>query len=273
MNRIVVRLSSTSNFRLTGINYIQYRPNVTHFPKDVSLARIGYQGWKPRLEEDPAFVELRPANISQEPPEFNGEPVGYIIHAHCWALLNQTSGATFGQVQLQKFIRAAQNYWRGNRSRGSINDGHSYLPTRGVWGSNDWHIWHSPLIIPEIQTAIKRAQNIKPSGTYFDLPLELQMMIIEVAHPQDIRNMLLAFGWILPESFWKSHFSIDGHLFFELNPLKKTNSARWQTIYLELASVLQDKDKFWSSGLGNRQRVLKIIDSILGDMQEVSPRA
>ena len=141
---------------------------------------------------------------------------------------------------------------------------------KGLLGSN---VQHSPLIIPEIQTAIEHAQNIKPSGTYFDLPLELKMMIVEVAYPQDARNMLLAFGWILPESFWKSRFSIDDHLLFEMKSFKETSFAKWQAIGLDLVSVLQNKQEFWLSGLANRERVLKIIDSILGDMQKGSSRA
>ena len=81
-------------------------------------------------------------------------------------------------------------------------------------------------------------------GTYFDLPLELQMMIVKFSNPPDTRNMPLAFGWILLESFWKSQFSIDGHLLFELNSLKETNFAKWQAIFLDLVPVVQDRRKF-----------------------------
>lgn len=272
IKNIVVKLSSTSNFCLTGIANMQYRSLVTYFPRDVSVARIG-QGRKVRLEKNPALVGFHAGGLYEKSQDINGKPIGYVIHAHCWALLQQTWGATFGQTQLQKFIRAAQRYWSSNKLWGIIDDGgyNFYLwYHKGLLGSN---VQHSPLIIPEIQTAIEHAQNIKPSGTYFDLPLELKMMIVEVAYPQDARNMLLAFGWILPESFWKSRFSIDDHLLFEMKSFKETSFAKWQAIGLDLVSVLQNKQEFWLSGLANRERVLKIIDSILGDMQKGSSRA
>jgi len=235
----------------------------------VNFARIGYQGRQPRLENSSDFIRFYPASIERQPPDFSGKPIGYVIHAHCWALLNQPLGITFNQTKLQGFIRAARKYWRNN-----ISWGRSFEAT---------NLRRSPLIIPEIQNAIERVNNTKSNGTSFEftkLPLELRIMIVELVCPleyeesdlQCTRNMLSAFGWILPESFWRSRFPLNDRLIFELSSYRGTGLASWQSICLELVSLLRDREKFVSSGLQNRERVIGIIDGILGVMEKSSCR-
>lgn len=274
------------------------RHDVLYVPKDVRSARIDHRSRQPRLGNNPAFTRFYPAKIKRQPPELSGKPIGFIIHAHCWALLTQRSGVTFSQTWLQKFIRAARKYWYKNRLWG-INSS-SYLVQhqpgfQGAYGgvSDRSHVRHSPLIIPEIRDAIERANNlgITSNGTSFKftkLPCELKLMILDFVCPleykksdlQDTRNLLIAFGWSLPGYFWRSRFPPgrflpdrfppDERLVFEVKTLKATSLARWHAFFLDLAPVFSNRENFLASGLANRERVLAILDGIFSIMEKGS---
>jgi len=156
-----------------------------------------------------------------------------------------------------------------------------------IYGSN---IYHSPLIVSEIQNAIKLSKDIKANSTsdFIGLPLELRIMITELVCPVDSQesdvqntfNMLLAFGWILPKSFWELRSRVnerwryrlridERRLLLELNS-PNISSATWQSICLVLMPLLRDQEKFVSSGLANRERVMFLIDGILKKMKKSS---
>lgn len=272
-------------------------------PKDANIARIGSKGDNPQYE-NAIFTRFVSSHVSRQPKFLSGQPLGHLIHAHCWALLNQIIGAPFNQNELQKFIHCARKYWRKNASWGTDDD---YFPPLGrerddrydspdpedqypkvpyVFGSN---AIHSPLIISELQSAIELAKKTKRNiaGDITGLPFELQAMITQLVCPvnsqdseiQDTSNMLSVFGWILPKSFWELRLQtepwrhllrVDDHrLLFEFN-LFDANSFGWQLIYLAFIPLLRDREKFISSGLASRERVLYFIDGILKEMEKGS---
>lgn len=75
---------------------------------------------------------------------------------------------------------------------------------------------------------------------------------------RDTRNMLLAFRWTVPKSFWIVR--VDGSLIFELALLKETGSTGWQSLCLDLMPLLCDEERYIVSGLANRAPVLWLID-------------
>lgn len=255
-------------------------------PKDVNLARIGHKGrGNPRYPHS-SFTRVYPARIGRQPVDFNGKPIGYVIHAHCWALLKQVVGTTFNNTELQRFIRAARKFWHKHTFWGLLYDCFPLGPDSGADSEEDSeepHVYqsnphHSPFIVPEIQSAIQRAKNINshPSSDFTSLPLELRIQIVEFVcpvkyeelHVETTRNMLSAFGWILPGSFWKLRLP-SNRLLFELDSLKEISPGGWQSISLDLMPLFCNRAKYVSCGLANRERVLKLIDDILAIMEKI----
>lgn len=273
-------------------------------PKDINVARIGSKDEKPQYN-NAIFTQFVSSDVSKQPKFLSKQPLGHLIHAHCWALLNQITGTPFSQTELQRFVHCARKYWKKNKLWGIYNDDFSLLgeetddqynsqDTEGyclkiphVFGSN---IVHSPLVIFELQRAIeltKKRTKRNSTDDFTGLPLELQMMITQFVCPvdcqeteiQDTCNMLSAFGWILPKSFWELRLQIepwrhllridDHRLLFEFD-LFDTNSFGWQLIYLAFIPLLRDRKRFISSGLASRERVLYLIYDILKEMEKSS---
>ncbi|KAI7968502.1 hypothetical protein EIK77_006521 [Talaromyces pinophilus] len=95
------------------------------------------------------------------------------------------------------------------------------------WEFRDRHklpFWENPTIVPKIQGIIEQAtqshSESHPQRTSSPLvshiPLDIAIQIVEfskLAGIGDTRNMLAAFGWRLPDSYWKSRCKMD--LIFE----------------------------------------------------------
>jgi hypothetical protein len=128
--------------------------------------------------------------------------------------------------------------------------------------------FQNPLVVPAIQEAIDCAkiERYSPSSCFSALPLELALLICqwicsvtEYTHAdiKDTRNILLLFGWELPEGFWRAR--LNGVLFFELNKLSKAGfTLDWQPC-LNLMNLVADGRRSVSTGLANRERVLELI--------------
>jgi hypothetical protein len=73
---------------------------------------------------------------------------------------------------------------------------------------------------------------------------------------QNLKNMLLGFGWELPVWFWRSR--LDESLFFELEKPTDTSPVDWN-LRLNLMSLVAGQIKPVPSGLVNRERVLGVM--------------
>lgn len=132
----------------------------------------------------------------------------------------------------------------------------------------------SPLVIPEVQSAIECAKKINNRSIIpclTNLPLEISLLIMELVCPmyytktdvEDTRSILSAFQWVLPRSFWEVRLRNHERLLFELKSLKNMSSISWQSLCLDMMALLRDSDRYISSGLATRERVLRSIDDIL----------
>ena len=133
-------------------------------------------------------------------------------------------------------------------------------------------IYQNPLV-PKVQQALDcadveslRQSKGRISSRSSNIPLEVSILIAEWVCPikhtlSDIRNtgnMLLVFGWNLPDWFWQRR--LDEGLFIELDKLKKVMSPVGWQLRLNLMCLVVGRTEFRSSsGLASRERVLKSI--------------
>lgn len=88
--------------------------------------------------------------------------------------------------------------------------------------------------------------------------------------------MLAAFGWKLPDSYWKNHCKMD--LIFEYTDLQKTNCpVDWQFIGLATEELMEDPTWERKTGLGTRRwifgqlRQMRTIFLDLVDQEKLNP--
>ena len=136
-------------------------------------------------------------------------------------------------------------------------------------------IYQNPVVIPALQEVITHAIE-RPFTTrvYFnELPTEVTFLISEWVCPieytsddvRNMRNMLLAFGWDLPDWFWLRRLSED--FFFELDILRKSSSPppsrmNLQILQLDVMRLTFDRTWYPHCGLANRQRIHRNIVAI-----------
>jgi len=255
---------SDTKYRLTGINSTQSRGGPHYAVNDPTKARMS--GKKNPQYHTQMFTQFYAASIERQPRAYKGKTIGYFIHAHCWALFDRVEGLGLNNANLAKLIRICRKYWRDSSWWGISADfvGPSELTLS--LGYN-LEVTHSPLIVPAIQQAMDSAKTecYHPSSRFSNIPLELMVLISEDVCPitdytvndvQNLRNMLLGFGWKLPEWFWRVR--LDERLFFELGKSSESPSAYWK-VRLNLMSLVADRSRLVSSGLVNRERVLGIM--------------
>lgn len=263
-----------------------------HVPSDPLQARIGGRKEFHRFDRvDDSFVRFYTGMIGQQRPYLKSYRLGYPIHACCWVLLDRVfeGGTTFVKTKLNVLVRAVRNYWRDHKSLWGI---YSWIPEDELDEDEEWEtpemnvtlkhgcdLYKNPLVVPEVQEAINRARNAGskrngkrklPCSLFTGVPLDVAILIAEqvcpldytVADVENMRNILLAFQWVLPEWFWWRRCNED--LIFELDDLKNdaSPSIDLQLLRLDLMSLLADKERYIRSGLANRERTLGLLRSI-----------
>lgn len=279
---------SDSKYRLTGINLMHRLDGFFYFPNDPEIARIGGKAdlgayhagdEKTRYDRD-VFTGFRAASMGRQPPHHKGNVHGFIIHAHCWALLNRVLGATLipTEIKLKKLVLSSRKYWR-NQKLQKLDDwqlerckADQALEPPYEHGCD---IYQNPLVIPALQKIITcekaRAAKDRIRPGLSRLPMEIDILISEWVCPvnctlketRDMRSMLLAFQWKLPDGFWRRRLNINEDLFFELNILRKSGSpVNWQILKLDLMGLHLDEEWYSRSGLPNRGRIIRNILAI-----------
>ena len=131
-------------------------------------------------------------------------------------------------------------------------------------------ICQNPLV-PKVRQALDcayfeslRQSKGRISSRFSDIPLEVAILIAEwvclvkytLSDIKNTGNMLLVFGWNLPNWFWQGR--VDERLFIELDELKKVRSpVGWQLRLNLMCLVVHRTESRSSSGLASRERVMK----------------
>ncbi|KAJ5800484.1 uncharacterized protein N7518_002552 [Penicillium psychrosexuale] len=285
-----VLVEADQRHRLTGITVFDGDWGVHKFPRSPNQARIGSQLddiFMPKYTAN-LLGELGAARVSPEGPDPYWPPEerpGYLVHAHCWALFDQLieGGITRIEANLDIFVQAAQHFWQKDRLRDTqdFRTRWSEMPSNSDSpGQSDSEIkralrnlreiCQNPLFVLKLEEAIQRNQKrgkVHLHTGFRNFPLDLAMLIIDTVCPadntaieiQNARNLLEAFQWTLPDSYWQKR--CDCSLLFEVKKLKKAKTQLdWQALGLDLISLLVE-DEF-TSCLRNRERVLLYMDHI-----------
>ncbi|KAH8703912.1 hypothetical protein BGW36DRAFT_444468, partial [Talaromyces proteolyticus] len=258
---------------------------VPQVPRDPHKARIGDAN---NLAYRSLCTRFQPIDMYRSGKNKNAKQIGYIVHAHCWLLVGRYIGIEIITENLKIFVKAVEQFWTQNIHlwmtapynkdielvERSEDDGDvessddDYIPVRA---------WRNPAIVPEIQTIIEQATRVvhqsQPTTTMSWIPLDIAIQVVEItrlASATDTQNMLAAFGWRLPDSYWQS--CCDMELIFEYGDLRKSNTAvDWQFLVLETEKLSEDDDWCKRSGLRTRRRIFQFlpqIRSIFLDMLE-----
>lgn len=87
-----------------------------------------------------------------------------------------------------------------------------------------------------------------------NIPLDIKILIMGYLSPKDAENMLTAFQWVIPDSYWQSRFPRT--LIFEIESLIASSKyLDWQYLCLQAQSLLET-----SHELRNRRRILNILE-------------
>ncbi|KAG2414037.1 hypothetical protein HFD88_003228 [Aspergillus terreus] len=225
-----------------------------------------------------------------------GRRIGYPVHVHCWMLMDRVIGHDAVKEHLSVFIEALHNFWSTRSDIWGIDLVHE--PEESPCydeGDQYWLRRHrirdpplrwlpkvhgpgNPVHIQGMEALIARATQTSDSdadaqpqrryGSIFaNVPLEIVEYMVDViletqpnseGAPDDIRNMLEAFQWKLPGSYWRSRCPVN--LLFELDDLsQKGATVNWGEVWFELEQLLFRREWYCESGLKNRGRTLKML--------------
>lgn len=207
--------------------------------------------------------------------------LGYAVHSGCWLLIERVLGGALVRANLQVFKRALQHFWIGNKVDWNFDckppDYNLYHPVKtSAQGTQLVAVQQDPVGIIEIQHVIARAtcpnadcarrpQKL-PGAPY--IPLEIAILIVNTIYHQhdyglddirDTRNLLTAFQWELPVTYWQSRCKPD--LIFEVKSLFGV-SVDWPALCFGLEKLFFDEEWYSASGLRNRGRIFGILRRI-----------
>jgi hypothetical protein len=87
----------------------------------------------------------------------------------------------------------------------------------------------------------------------FNLPLDIRFLLLDILGGVDVQNAPIAFGWIIPDAYWKSRIPKD--IVFELEEVDKTAATDWKSLCLKLEGLVNTLPE-----LQNRQRILRVLE-------------
>jgi len=199
--------------------------------------------------------------------ELDNEDYAYLIHAHCWNLLECTFGfiirselATLVHVLRARWVD--EDYGGAKRFCGSQWKGGRNEPESSIMFVTD------PLEVPEILTLMTRwtthedkALEVKEYDRSLGcLPMELKLMILDCLDYSDVQRALSVLGWKAPAQYWKGRFRSD--LFFEVKSVPP-QAVNWFSLWLASEHLLHHYPPL---GLANRCRILTIVRAVVLDL-------
>lgn len=260
-------------------------------PRDPQKARIGNALKNPSKY----FAKYRCVDMLHPERDDKNRQIGYIIHAHCWVLLDRVIGHELIEGNLRVFLNAIRQFWNENHALWDliqVEDGyvdtfypvHRRLREMPQTTENNQtkrvDTFQNPAIVPEIQALINQAVRGCPEkddhpvrsqhAVAFDLSLEIVIMIVNIIYDNiyykqsnicDLRNMLTAFQWRLSDSYWQGRCKKD--LIFEFDDLIQNNqTVDWQLLTLGTEELFLKDDWYDEGGLKNRGRTLQLLQGL-----------
>ena len=262
-------------------------------PRDPQRARIGNALKNPSKH----FAQYQRVDMSHPERNDKNQQIGYLIHAHCWVLLDHVIGHELIERNLRIFLNAITKFWKENHALwnpllldddydGTFYPIHQRLRETPQTTENNYikmecvDTLQNPVIVPEIRALINQTvracfenddRSARPRQTVaFDVPLEIAMMIVNVIYDNiyynqasiyDLRNMLTAFQWRLPNSYWQSRCK--KYLIFEFDELIRNNqTVDWQFLCLRTEELFLKDGWYDGGGLKNRGRILQLLQGL-----------
>lgn len=273
-------------FRLSGIAQIgEWREHGFLVPWDRDAAVVGM----PKRQKRIAIVQ--PVTLPELLDETDNESklTGVPIHSRCWTLIQRVVGSEEAEQHLECLLQALQLRQLDNpfdlrnyacaacltdqcycrchccrfRSWPDSDESISYLkdpinilavrdllvvaPRRDVEDRVKYktrHWWH------DFSSMISARRHYIGSN----IPLDIKILIMGYLGPKDTENMLTAFQWVIPDSYWQSRFPRT--LIFEIESLiASSKDVDWQYLSLHAQSLVET-----SHELRNRRRILTVLE-------------
>lgn len=148
---------------------------------------------------------------------------GYPIHSQCWTLTERCLGPGVAD-HLKEYIDSLN----GSSSSGMVDQQALFLRATKI-SLQEYRDTKppDPVEIPELQKGfVLKSTNEDPVNRFqcrVDLPFDIQYMILDLVDSKDVCNLIYAFGWDIPESYWRQRLLRHRHLLFELDNLDLTS--------------------------------------------------
>lgn len=109
----VIENPNNKQFRIAGITQHRMTRNFEPdpVPRDPQKAHLGNTAKMPRK----GFVRFLLVNMLQPERSDKNGLLGYLIHAHCWVLLDRVIGHKLVEQKLGIFADAIKRFWKENR--------------------------------------------------------------------------------------------------------------------------------------------------------------
>ncbi|KAL4945621.1 hypothetical protein BDV06DRAFT_219159 [Aspergillus oleicola] len=122
------------------------------------------------------------------------------------------------------------------------------------------------------ENAAGKSRTSRMSLAKVDVPVEIAIMILETIYfsapcspfaARDARNLLKAFQWKLPDTYWFSR--VNRNLIFEIEDIPRGVDIDWGALVLGLEEYLVEQKLYCRSGLKLRAQILETL-RIVGEL-------
>jgi hypothetical protein len=103
---------SDTRYHLTDISSVKSDQGPYYAVNDPTMARI--TGRQNSRYDTHMFTQFYATHLKRQPEGLKGKSIGFVIHAHCWALFDQVEDLGLKNTDLAKLVRICRKYWREN---------------------------------------------------------------------------------------------------------------------------------------------------------------
>ncbi|KAK2757623.1 hypothetical protein FQN54_004592 [Arachnomyces sp. PD_36] len=197
-------------------------------------------------------------------------PHGFPVHAYCWTVIEQIIGSA-AEDKLDIFLQTLRERWKENPFEvdscvykqqwfGTIAGSGQLIPENLIATADPDNISEIKNIIQsaneELARRSERNKSIRVRNS-FDLPFDVQRLIIDCLRPRDARNALEAMGWEVSPLYWQSRTAPIIKYIPEVEHVKLEGIDR-EFLFQEAEELFETKELPY--GLQNRLRIFRILE-------------